>query len=320
MLDEAESRLALQWREGGSAVAVAVVVTTWGSAPRPVGSRLYVREGGDFAGSVSGGCVEKEVILAAQETIKNGGAQVLAFGVADELAWENGLSCGGEIKILLYALDDGNAKCLREALENLANRNDCILLTDTTDGSQRLSFTLRGGVPPFTYEEGAVFEEHFTPPPRLMIVGATHITQHLLALARQLGYAHIVIDPRAHWATEQRFLDAKLLVAYPDDVMGDMEMDRGDAVITVTHDPKIDDPALLAALAATPFYIGALGSTRTHAKRCARLQEAGADEAALTRIRAPIGLRIGAQGAAEIALSIMAEVSAAYRGAGADMR
>lgn len=313
MIDRVESLQALQWRESGAKVAVAVVLKTWGSAPRPVGARLYVREDGTFAGSVSGGCVEKEVIHTALALLRDAtAAQTLTFGVADEMAWENGLSCGGEIVILVHQLHDDNAACLREALRLLAKREECVLCIDKTNGTMRLN--TRPTHPPAA--EGDTFAETLTPPPRLLIIGAGHITQHLLQLAHPLNYDHIVIDPREHWAAEQRFPNTALCVEWPEKVMPEMRINQHDAVCALTHDAKIDDPALILALTqCQPFYIGALGSTRTHKKRCNRLREVGISDADLARIRAPIGLPIGAQDAAEIALSIMAQICAARRGA-----
>lgn len=333
MLDIAISEQALQWRGAGHGVAVAVVLSTWGSAPRPVGARLFVRDDGEFAGSVSGGCIEGAVITAAAEVMQNGTAQRLEFGVADETAWEVGLSCGGQIAVLVHPLNDNAAACLSTALQHIAQRQESALITRLDDGSQALhngeGKTLVGDIEhsgdiggdigaDIGGERDNFFIEQLPPQPRLLIVGATHITQFLLPLARPLAFDCVVMDPREHWATPARFPDTPLLVQWPDDALAQTKIGAHDAVVTLTHDPKIDDPALLAALtvAAAPFYIGALGSRRTHDKRLERLVAAGINSADCARIHAPIGLDLGAKSAAEIALSIMAQVLGEYRRGG----
>ena len=319
MLEVALCQQALQWRAAGQQVAAAVVLSTWGSAPRPVGARLFVRADGEFIGSVSGGCIEGEVITAAAEVLADGKAQRLAFGVADETAWEAGLSCGGEITVLVHPLDDNAAACLTGAIERLAARRESILCTSTVaaaDGTRcRLldeNDAIISGTAGAEDESNAVFTEALPPPPRLLIVGATHITQHLVEMAQRLDFACVVIDPRRRWASAARFPDVAVLALWADEALMQLAPGAQDAVITLTHDPKIDDPALTAALTTQPppFYIGALGSRRTHAKRLERLQLAETEAA---RIHAPVGLPLGATTAAEIALSVMAEVVQVYR-------
>ncbi|MEZ5924974.1 MAG: XdhC family protein [Hyphomicrobiaceae bacterium] len=165
-------------------------------------------------------------------------------------------------------------------------------------------------------EEGDVFINVFNPPLRMLMVGAVHISQALIPLAERAGYDVTVVDPRTAFATPERFAGVRLVAEWPDEVIPTLGLDRRTAVILLTHDPKIDDPALKLALKSDAFYIGALGSTRTHAKRIERMQAAGFDGRELARIHAPIGLDIGAVGPVEIALSIMAEVTAVLRGRG----
>lgn len=331
MLDISISHQALQWRADGHAVAVAVVLATWGSAPRPVGARLFVRDDGEFAGSVSGGCIEGEVITAAAEVLNDRQTQSLTFGVADEAAWEVGLSCGGQIALLVYPLTAGAAGCLATALRHIERRGRAVLFTRSKDGAQCLqnaqNVLLSGdgavaaGLAAADYlnpahppvQQNGVFIEALTPRPRLLLIGATHITQFILPLAHQLDFECVIIDPRQRWATPARFPGADLRCAWPEDALAELGISHQDAVVTLTHDPKIDDPALLGALSAQPFYIGALGSRRTHEKRLARLQEAGVGLEQAAQIHAPVGLDLGAKTAAEIALSVMAQVLQAYR-------
>ena len=161
--------------------------------------------------------------------------------------------------------------------------------------------------------DGRTFVQVFASPYRMIVIGAVHIAQALLPMARAAGYAVTLVDPRQAWATEERFPDIKVLTDWPDDAMKLIKPDRRSAIVVLTHDPKLDDPALTEALASDAFYVGALGSRKTHAKRLERLRESGLDEAALDRIHAPIGLAIGAKSPAEIAISILAEITQARR-------
>lgn len=164
-------------------------------------------------------------------------------------------------------------------------------------------------------EETNLFVHVFNPPLRLIVVGAVHIAQRLVPMAMETGYEVVVVDPRRAWATDARFPDVRLLTDWPDEALEALKPDRRTAIVVLTHDPKLDDPALTVALASPAFYVGALGSTRTHAKRTARLRESGVDEAAIARIHAPIGLAIGAKSPAEIAISILAQVTQELQGA-----
>lgn len=164
-------------------------------------------------------------------------------------------------------------------------------------------------------ENGPVFLNVFNPPLRMLIVGAVHIAQFLAPMAEMTGYRVSLIDPRTAWATPERFPGITIIDEWPDDAMTELKPDHRTAVVTLTHDPKLDDPALQAVLDGDAFYIGSLGSTRTHAKRVDRLKEAGFSDEAIARIQAPVGLNIGAKSPAEIAVSVMGQVTAALRGA-----
>ncbi|MBF2734616.1 MAG: XdhC family protein [Betaproteobacteria bacterium AqS2] len=312
----------LAWRRREPRLALATVVATWGSAPRPAGALLAADAAGSFMGSVSGGCIEAAVIGAAQEALAGGRPQLLEFGVSDEDAFAAGLACGGEIKVFVQAFDDALFQALEKAGELLQRRQSCVLCLDLADGKARLyeqeedeelaRTAWQAAKPgPAAVADKSYFINPQLPPLRLVIVGAVHIAQSLAALASQLGIEPVVIDPRPAWATEERFPGVELIRDWPDRALPGIGLDARTAVATLTHDPKIDDVALQAVLGSDAFYVGSLGSRKTHAKRLERLgADAGLAEKQLARIHAPIGLDIGADSAAEIALAVMAEVVA----------
>lgn len=310
----------LAWRRRELRLALATVVATWGSAPRPAGALLAADAAGSFMGSVSGGCIEAAVIAAAQEVLAAGRPQLLEFGVSDEDAFAAGLACGGEIKVFVQAFDDALLAALERADELLARRTACALCVNLEDGGPSLhegdgdgdlAQAARQAVKPGPVAVAArpYFINPQLPPLRLIIIGAVHIAQSLAPLARQLGLEAVVIDPRPAWATEERFPGVRLVRDWPDRALPAIGLDARTAVATLTHDPKIDDVALRAVLGSDVFYVGSLGSRKTHAKRLERLAaEAGLGPDELARINAPIGLDIGADSAAEIALAVMAQV------------
>jgi xanthine dehydrogenase accessory factor len=312
--------LALQWHKAGRAVAIATVVQTWGSAPRPAGSQMVIDSDGAIAGSVSGGCVEGAVVTAAIDAIASGTQCLLTFGVSDDDAFTVGLACGGEIRILVEPLGPvlsvailGDLVAQRRAGVPTAYVTDleqggAARLLPATAFPQRLAAD-RSGVEP----DGTTFVAIHNRPLRLAIVGAVHIAQFLVPMAQACGYQTYVIDPRPAFATKARFPSGELVDDWPDSALDRIGLDRRTAVVTLAHDPKIDDPAIIAALESDAFYLGCLGSTRTHEKRLARLQAAGCDPATLARIHGPVGLRIGGRDPAEIAISIMAEMTRTLR-------
>lgn len=295
---------AREWLGAGHGVAIATVAETWGSAPRRVGSHLVVRDDGLFEGSVSGGCVEGDVIANAIEVIGEAGFRRLEYGVADAKAWEVGLACGGRIVIFVQAVHPERfpPDLLDRLLDARRDGRALILSTDLTTGRSREGEA----------DEGFVNRYH--PPLRLAVVGAVHIAQALVPMARMLGYDVKLIDPRGLFGAAARFGDIEVDGRWPDEALADWEPNAASAVVTLTHDPKLDDPALLAALASPAFYIGALGSRRTHAARLDRLARTGIDLPQLARIHGPAGLDLGAANPAEIALSVVAEMTAAWRG------
>ena len=288
----------------GEPLALATVVSTWGSAPRPRGSHMLVHGDGRFEGSVSGGCVESDIMETAAQVIAGAPFQRKRYGVADADAWEVGLPCGGEIEVLVQPVAaDGFDP---ELFDRIAEaRDDGRALTVTTDLATGHS-DLR------PQETGEAFLNRYDPPRRLLIVGAVQIAQALAALARTLGIETVVIDPRARFLTEERFPGVTLDDGWPDEAVAARRPGPATAVVTLSHDIKIDDPALIAALASDAAYVGALGSRKSHAARRERLAAAGVGEAALDRIDAPVGLDIGAIGPSEIALSVAAAMVKAF--------
>jgi xanthine dehydrogenase accessory factor len=289
-------RSSREWR--GAPMAIATVISTWGSAPRPRGSHMLVHADGRLEGSVSGGCIEGEVLALAADVIAGAPAQRRTYGVSDGMAWEVGLPCGGSIEVLVQPVaENGFPPALFDTIE--AGRAAGETLAIATDLDSGRSWRAER-------EADAPFLNLYAPPRRLFIVGAVQIAQSLASIAQSLGIRPVVIDPRARFLTEQRFPGVELDDRWPDEAIAAWKPDRASAVVTLSHDPKIDDPALLAALAAPTGYVAALGSRRSHAARRERMAAAGLDAATIDRIEGPAGIDIGALGAAEIALSVAA--------------
>lgn len=281
----------------GAPMALATVVSTWGSAPRPRGSHMLVHADGRFEGSASGGCVETDILATAAEVIAGAPAVVKRYGVADAAAWEVGLPCGGEIAVLVQPVSDqGFPAQLFAAIAGA--RAEGVPFDVATD-------LAAGRSAPGT--EGD-FVNRYDPPHRLLIVGAVQIAQRLAGLARELGVATQVIDPRGRFLTEERFPGVTLDDRWPDEAVTAFRPDPATAVVTLSHDSKIDDAALIAALAHPTGYVAALGSRRSHVARLERLAAAGVAKADLARIEGPAGIDIGGIGPAEIALSIAASM------------
>nr|WP_221228521.1 XdhC family protein [Sphingomonas yantingensis] len=286
-------------------MALATVVSTWGSAPRPRGSHMLVHADGRFEGSVSGGCVENDILATAADVIGGAPAVLKRYGVADAAAWEVGLPCGGEIAVLVQpvAAHGFDPELFDRIAEARGKGESTLVSTDLDSGHSSLRPV-----------EGAAFVNRYDPARRLIIVGAVQIAQALVGLARPLGIETIVVDPRERFLTAERFPGVALDDRWPDEAIEALAPGRTSAVVTLSHDPKIDDPALAAALARPTGYVAALGSKRSHAARRERLAAAGVAATDLDRIDGPAGLSIGAVGPAEIALSIAAAMVQAWRG------
>ncbi|SLN41122.1 putative xanthine dehydrogenase subunit A [Roseivivax jejudonensis] len=309
---------ALDWHRAGKGAALATVIETWGSAPRRVGSQLAISGDAEIEGSVSGGCVEGAVIVEALEAMEEGTARELEFGVSDADAFAVGLACGGTIRVLVEPVGDVLPDDMLSALVAArAERRPVAYVVDLDTGSRRLDdsghadrFRMdRSGFEP----DSRTFVAIHNPPLRLVVVGAVHIAQALVPMARIAGYDPVLIDPRETFGSDARFPGERILPDWPDEAVAQIGLDTRTALVLLTHDPKLDDPALVEALRSGCFYIGALGSTRTHAKRVSRLEEDGFTDDEIARIHGPIGLDIGAAGPAEIAVSILAEMTQVLR-------
>jgi len=316
--------IALDWHRQGKGAALATVVETWGSAPRQAGSQLAISGSGEIMGSVSGGCVEGAVVTEALAALEDGTPRLLTFGVSDETAFAVGLACGGTIRVLVEPVGTAAPALTAPLLEALvaarASRTPAALAVRLEGWERQL---LRPGEDAAAdarfrsdrsgMEEDGRFLAIHNPPLRMIVVGAVHIAQSLLPMARACGYDPVLIDPRSAFGSASRFPGEVLVEDWPDEAMEALAPDARTAIVTLTHDPKLDDPAIRIALRSGAFYLGCLGSTRTHAKRVDRLREAGFSEAEIDRIHAPVGLDIGAKTPAEIAVSIMAQVTQALR-------
>lgn len=327
---------------GHTTIGLATVVETWGSAPRRPGAKMAFTLDGQISGSVSGGCVEAVVIAEGQDVLRSNQPRLLEFGVADETAWDVGLACGGRLAVFVETLDlaayiyarEHLAARTRGATATIIKGPEAILGLKaywqgeanalkglTPDEIAILTGSLAESRMPRTVDltaDAVAFVDVLRPPPVLIMVGGAHIAVALVSLAKTVGYRTVVVDPRRVFGSGERFSHADRLVQlWPAKGLADAGIDQDTAVVTLSHDPKIDDPALEAALASDAFYVGALGSRATHAARRDRLRRRGVTDQQLARLRAPVGLDIGAENPEEIALAIMAEIVAAYRaGAG----
>jgi xanthine dehydrogenase accessory factor len=301
---------AARWREHGRRVALATVVATRRSAPRPVGSKLAVSEQGELAGSVSGGCVESDVVLAAQEVLGGGDPRLVTYGITDDMALGIGLPCGGEIDVYVEELHD-------------AERPEVVLTVVDGEGvGERLhdrdlerAARRRGRSHAFALGERTVFADVQAPAPRLFVYGAIDTAEALCRTAKLLGWRTVVADARASFATPERIPSAdELLVLWPDEALAHVQPDVDTAVLVLTHDDKFDLPLVEGVLRTDAFYVGWLGSRRNQERRRGLLLERGVDEDDLDRIAGPAGLDVGANTPAETALSILGEIIAVRAG------
>ncbi|MEZ5827152.1 MAG: XdhC family protein [Hyphomicrobiales bacterium] len=317
--------MAREWLEAFDTIALATVVSAWGSAPVPVGGQLVVAPDGRFEGSVSGGCVEIDVMTEAQDVIANAKPRLLEFGIADEAAWRAGLPCGGTIKVFVEPLCAADAAYLDEIVAARRSRRLMAVATNLATGNRSLIEPATATDPALSAQisagdsgivaqaDGEIFLHVLMPAVRLVLAGATHITQVLADLAARVGYDVVIVDPRPAFASAGRFGRMTILEELPETSTASA-FDGRTAVVALTHAAHLDDEALTTALRSDCFYVGALGSRKTHAKRLERLRAAGITEDQLARIHAPVGLAIGAKGPVEIAVSILAEVVKVARG------
>jgi xanthine dehydrogenase accessory factor len=328
--DETDALDAAQrWLDAGRSVALGTVINTWGSAPRQAGSAIAVRDDGAFVGSVSGGCVEGAVIEQAQAAMRDEKFRRLEFGVEDEQAWSVGLACGGRIEILVEPITTDKARNTLRALNEARHQQRAMVRAiDVSTGEDRLVDPGLDNSPLGLAAATAAradrsmnveidgrqwFLALANPAVDLVIIGAVHVAQALTKMAALVGFRVRVIDPRTSFATNDRFPGVALSHDYPDEALARVPLGRRSAVVTLSHDQKIDDPALAVALASPAFYIGALGSKKTQTARHERLKARGFSDEMLARIHGPVGLAIGAKSPEEIALSIMAQITEVLR-------
>ncbi|HWF53106.1 MAG TPA: XdhC family protein [Solirubrobacteraceae bacterium] len=329
------------WALAGEPVAVATVVETKRSAPQPIGTKMAVNGSGEIVGAVSGGCVEGAVVEVGEQVLAGAAPELLRYGIANEEAWDVGLPCGGEIAVFVEAYRPDGALARFGQLARAGERVARVTVVGGDAGAELL--VVDGEAPAGTLGDArldaeaamlagealwsedralhvigdvTVFVDVAAPPPRLLIVGAVDFAAHLAAAAGLLGWRAYVIDPRARFATPERFPGAeRVLAVWPQEAFAELApIDAATAIAVLTHDPKLDDAALLAALASDAGYIGAMGSRSAQADRRERLLGAGVSEEQLRRIAAPIGLDLGARTAAETAVSIVGEIIALRSG------
>jgi xanthine dehydrogenase accessory factor len=344
------------WTAAGVEAGRAVVVRTFGSAPRPEGAVLIRADDGRIAGSVSGGCVEGAAAGEIERARADGHSRVIRYGISDEEAWDVGLACGGTIDVLVeprvpaVAVRGARDRAVAVATvlppdappaefgrhepgDGAAPTDPVVIHPDgSLDGSlgsaeaDRLlaaagrDALLRGTSRTIAVGDRQVFVEAFPVRPRLVVVGAVEVARSLVAFARELGYETIVVDGRASFATPERFPPDRvdrLIVGWPDEVADEIGLGPDDAVAVLTHDVKFDEPAIVDALRRGCRYVGAVGSKKTQGDRRERLRQAGVGDEDLQRLRGPVGLDLGGRNPAETALAIIAEVVAErYGGSG----
>lgn len=330
-----------RWLDAGLDVAVATVVRVTGSAPRPVGAKMIVAADGQMAGSVSGGCVETAVFEELRDILRGASPRTVRFGISDEMSWDVGLACGGTIDVLLQSLAPGIVRalvaCLQEgeptavateigetegsvssALVTASGIQAGRLGEPAVDLVRQVLEAGRGEARIRTTETGSeVFVDAYWPPPVLVLIGGVHVAIPLSRLAREFGFYVVVADPRGKFADTARFPQAhEVLVEWPDQALERLGVAKSTYVVVLTHDPKIDEPALATALRSEATYVGAIGSRKTHRERYERMARLGVSREQLGRVYAPIGLDLGGRTAEETALSIMAEIIAVKNGRG----
>jgi xanthine dehydrogenase accessory factor len=324
------------WLKEERKIALATVVETWGSSPRQSGAKMAIAQDMAMIGSVSGGCVETAVVQEALESLKDGKPRLLNYGVTDDTAWDVGLACGGKISIYVEPLNQSWWKSAADfARQDQAMKTVTVLqgdhagqkmlLNDTGVVYSSINDELKGAfiqAAAGCHDSGRtkvgeldVMVDVYRPRPRLIIIGGAHVAIALKNFAHQLGFRVVLIDPRKAFATRARFPDVEVIShQYPDKALAELGITTESYIAVLTHDPKIDDPALKATLPSSARYIGVLSSKRTHQKRVKRLTEAGVDAQLFEKIHTPIGLEIGAKTPEEIALCIMAEIISVRNG------
>jgi xanthine dehydrogenase accessory factor len=300
------------WSRDGIRAASATVVRTERSAPREPSASLAVSERGEIAGSVTGGCVEPAVYEEARAVLAGEGPRLVSYGISDEQAFDVGLPCGGTVHVYVDLVDDEVVAELATAVGQERPVELELTVSGPGVGAKRVTVSNGRAEPEL---DGDVFHLPFVPRPRMYVFGAVDHAAALAHAGRLLGFYVTVSDARARFVTPERIPDAdELVVGWPDEVLRDAPVDERTAICVLTHDHKLDVPALKAALASPAGYIGAMGSRRTTEARAALLRDEGVSDEELARIRAPIGLDIGSKTPAEVAIAVAAEIVSVRRG------
>ncbi|MGD2205794.1 MAG: XdhC family protein [Anaerolineae bacterium] len=328
-----------EWYAAGEKLALATVIRVVGSAPRPVGAKMIVSSGGRMAGSVSGGCVETTVYEEMMDVLGGGAPRTLHFGITEDMIWDVGLACGGTIDVFVQRLDPALVAAFDACLaagepfalatvvtaEESLGQAALVVLDGVVVGrddnriaaaaQEMLAARAEVGAVQAVAPGMEVFIEPFLPLLQMIIIGGVHVAIPLTRFAKEMGFYVVVADPRAKFANRERFPDAdQVLLEWPDEALAQLDVDDTSYVVLLTHDPKIDEPALAAALETQAAYIGAIGSRKTHAERFKRMAKWGVMPEQLQRVYAPIGLDLGGRTPEETALSIIAEVVAVKNG------
>lgn len=297
---------ALEWLQQGHELRLVTVLKTWGSSPRPPGSLLVMRRDGGHIGSVSGGCVEEDLLRRFREhELGNDLPTLIDYGIDRQEATRFGLPCGGRLELLVEPLDE--AAHLRCLLDTMQNKKQILRRVSLPSGRVTLEAATPGRE--FSYTAEAV-SRVFGPQWQMLLIGAGHLSQVVAQMATLLDYRVTVCDPRDEYTREWAVTGTELTTLMPDDAVREFCAKERSIVIALTHDPKLDDMALLDALEGRAFYVGAIGSQRNCEARCKRLLQMGLTPQQLQRLHAPVGLKIGSHTPAEIAVSILAEVTA----------
>ena len=310
--------IALSWASQGDSVVIATVIETWGSAPRRVGAQMVINQNGKMQGSVSGGCIESAVVSEVQDTISTQRIKLLEYGVSNEDAFSVGLACGGKIRVMLEPVGHSiSISTLQKLVEFRRNKISVACVVHVSSGATELKTEgydnrFSSGLSGFE-EENKIFVNIHQSPTRVVIIGAVHIAQSLVKLAKIANFDPVVVDPRSGFANTERFEAQNIIEEWPDTALTEISIDRRTAIVLLTHDPKLDDPALEIALNSDAFYIGALGSVKTHTARLDRMKKLGFASESLNKISGPIGIDIGATNPSEIAISIIAEIISKLR-------
>jgi xanthine dehydrogenase accessory factor len=306
----------VRWLAQGRGVLLVTVVRTWGSSPRPQGAMLAIRDDGQVVGSVSGGCIEDDLIERVRATgIERTRPEAVKYGISAEEAHRFGLPCGGTIELAIEPLSADSA--IAELLDRLDRHELVARRLDLRTGAVAMSGAQAGAVQAV---EGDVLRTIHGPRWRLFIIGAGQLSRFVAQVASAMDYYVTVCDPREEYRSGWHVPGVALVHVMPDDLVLESNLDRRSAVLALTHDPKLDDLALMEALKSEAFYVGAIGSRMNNAKRRERLREFDLDDAQLARLHGPVGLYIGSKTPAEIAISILAELTAVKNGVPASMQ